>query len=133
MENWLTKRARLTPNRVAVADEKKQMTFSQVANEAANIAGKIAALGNKNDRVALIMTNNIQGYLVIMALQQLGKTIVFINRRLSVAEVNYQLADAAITLVLTDDNYDKKLPVTQQIKFTELPESKRVVPVAEYP
>jgi len=133
MENWLTKRARLTPNRVAVADEKKQMTFSQVANEAANIAGKIAALGNKNDRVALIMTNNIQGYLVIMALQQLGKTIVFINRRLSVAEVNYQLADAAITLVLTDDNYGKKLLVTQQIKFTELPESKRVVPVAEYP
>ena len=48
MENWLTKRARLTPNRVAVADGKKQMTFDQVASEAANIAGKIAALRDKN-------------------------------------------------------------------------------------
>jgi len=133
MENWLTKRARLTPNRVAVADGKKQMTFDQVASEAANIAGKIAALRDKNERVALIMRNSIQGYLVIMALQQLGKTIVFINRRLSAREVNYQLADASVTVVLTDDNYDKKLTVTQQIKFSELPESSAVIPVAEYP
>lgn len=133
MENWLIKRARLTPTRVAVTDGKKHMTFSQVASAATNIAGKIVALHDKNDRVALIMTNNTQGYLVIMALQQLGKTIVLINRRLSVAEINYQLADASVALVLTDDHYDSRLAVAQQIKFSELPEGQPVLPIAEYP
>ena len=76
MENWLTKRARLTPARVAVTDGQKQMTFSEVAQAATIMAGRIAALKSTrtHDRIALLMVNNISGYLVIMALQQLGKT-----------------------------------------------------------
>ena len=75
------------------------LTFQEVAQTAQKIAGQIAALGDNNSRVAVIMTNSLQGYLVIMGLQQLGKTIVFINRRLSVAEINYQLADAGVSLL----------------------------------
>lgn len=87
MENWLTKRARLTPNRVAVTYQDKELTFLEVNQQALRVAGKIAAIGDKNDKIAVIMTNNLSGYLVIMALQQLGQTIVFINRRLSVDEL----------------------------------------------
>lgn len=133
MENWLTKRARLTPKRMAVTDGKEQMTFGEVAAESAIIAGQIDMLQNNNERVGLIMVNNIKGYLVIMALQQLGKTIIFINRRLSVDEVNYQLTDADLDLVLTDDAYDHELEIAQQIKFSQLPQGHHVTPVAEFP
>lgn len=135
MENWLTKRARLTPARVAVTDGQKQMTFSEVAQAATIMAGRIAALKSTrtHDRIALLMVNNISGYLVIMALQQLGKTIVFINRRLSVAEINYQLSDADIDILLTDDAYKQKLFVQQQVKFSDLPSGEPITPVNDYP
>lgn len=135
MENWLTKRARLTPTRVAVTDGQKQMTFSEVAQAAAAMAGRIAMLksAQNHDRIALLMVNNLSGYLVIMALQQLGKTIVFINRRLSVAEINYQLSDADVDIVLTDDHYEQKLVVQQQVKFSDLPIGKPVTPTSDYP
>ena len=133
MENWLVKRARLTPNRVAISAGQQHLTFQEVAQTAQKIAGQIAALGDDNSRVAVIMTNSLQGYLVIMGLQQLGKTIVFINRRLSVAEINYQLADAGVSLLLTDDGYTAELAVAQQVKFSQLPAEQPVTPVTEYP
>lgn len=133
MENWLVKRARLTPNRVAVSAGQQQLTFQEVAQAANKLAGQIAALGDDHPRVAVVMTNTLQGYLVIMGLQQLGKTIVFINRRLSVSEINFQLADAEVSLLLTDDAYTAKLTVAQQVKFSELPPGQAVTPVATYP
>lgn len=133
MENWLIKRARLTPNRLAVSTGQQHLTFQEVAKAARQIAGQIAALGDNNSRVAVVMTNTLSGYLVIMGLQQLGKTIVFINRRLSVSEINFQLADAKVSLLLTDDVYSPKLAVAQQVKFSELPAGRPVTPVATYP
>ena len=133
MENWLVKRARLTPNRVAVSAGQQQLTFQEVAQAANKLAGQIAALGDDHPRVAVVTTNTLQGYLVIMGLQQLGKTIVFINRRLSVSEINFQLADAEVSLLLTDDAYTEKLTVAQQVKFSELPAGQAVTPVATYP
>ncbi|MGX7052402.1 o-succinylbenzoate--CoA ligase [Leuconostoc palmae] len=123
MENWLIKRARITPNRVAVAYGKEQLTFAEVASAAQDMAGKIDQIQDGNQRVALIMTNSMTGYLIIMALQQLGKTIVFINRRLAPEEINYQLKDSGVTLVLTDDDYHDELLIKQQVKFSELPEN----------
>ena len=43
MENWLVKRARLTPNRVAVSAGQQHLTFQEVAQTAQQIAGQIAA------------------------------------------------------------------------------------------
>lgn len=133
MENWLTKRARLTPNRIAVQYKNKQLTFQEVADQAHNMAKKIATVTQDNSRVALIMNNTLTGYLVIMALQQLGKTIVFINWRLSVAEINYQLADAGVTTVLTDDDYMSELSIDKQIKFSDLSTQQKIIPIEIFP
>jgi O-succinylbenzoic acid--CoA ligase len=133
MENWLVKRAQITPNRVAVTMAHQDMTFAEVAQKANHIAGKISSLKDCNARVALIMTNNVAGYLIIMALQQLGKTIVFINRRLSVDEINYQLSDAGVTLLLTDDDYTQALQIKQQIRFSDLPDGEPIIPVTAFP
>ena len=44
MENWLVKRAQITPNRVAVTMAHQDMTFAEVAQKANHIAGKISSL-----------------------------------------------------------------------------------------
>ncbi|MGO1225037.1 MAG: AMP-binding protein, partial [Leuconostoc falkenbergense] len=105
MENWLIKRARLTPNRVAVQEKGQQLTFQEVADQTKKIAAQLNVVIETEQRIALIATNTIASYLVIMAVQQLGKTMVFINRRLSVDEINYQLADADISVLITDEDY----------------------------
>ncbi|GMA69842.1 2-succinylbenzoate--CoA ligase [Leuconostoc litchii] len=132
MENWLIKRAALTPNRVAIQYENKKLTFQEVLEQAIEMAEKIAFVAENDPRIALIMNNTLTGYLAIMALQQLGKTIVFINRRLSADEINYQLSNAGIHTVLTDDNYIQILRVNRQIKFSDLSLRKTIVPVVTF-
>ncbi|MGB2511049.1 o-succinylbenzoate--CoA ligase [Leuconostoc suionicum] len=132
MENWLTKRARLTPNRVAVQYQDKQLTFQEIAEQAQGMAEKIAVVTENDTRVALITHNTLTGYLAIMALQQLGKTIVFINWRLSVNEINFQLSDANVNTILTDDSYTNILKVEKQLKLSELSTRKKVNPVTTF-
>ncbi|MFT9314145.1 o-succinylbenzoate--CoA ligase [Leuconostoc pseudomesenteroides] len=120
MENWLIKRARLTPNRVAVQEKGQQLTFQEVADQTKKIAERLTVVARTKPRIALIVTNTIASYLTIMAVQQLGKTIVFINRRLSVDEINYQLTDADISLLITDEDYQHQLNVYKQLTFSAL-------------
>ena len=120
MENWLIKRARLTPDRVAVQEKGQQLTFQEVADQTKKIAERLTVVVGTKPRIALIVTNTIASYLMIMAVQQLGKTIVFINRRLSVDEINYQLTDADISLLITDEDYQHQLNVDKQLTFSAL-------------
>ena len=48
-------------------------------------------IAQDEERIAVITSNQLQGYLMILAVQQLGKTVVLINRRLSAREINFQL------------------------------------------
>ena len=105
MENWLTKRAMLTPNRMAVRFEDTTLTFAEMRQRVLTIAGQITQHIDGNERIALITPNNLTGYLMILAIQQLGKTVVLLNRRLSPREMAFQLDDAEITTVIQDDRF----------------------------
>lgn len=120
MENWLHKRVMLTPHRVAVEYQQQTLTFLEVEQKAIALAHKIASIAENELRIGLITTNNINGYLMIMALQQLGKQIVFINRRLSVREVNDQITDADLHVILVDNGYSQQLDIDDQISFQQL-------------
>jgi len=54
MENWLIKRARLTPNRVAVQEKGQQLTFQEVADQTKKIAAQLERKKNLQQRIALI-------------------------------------------------------------------------------
>ncbi len=134
MENWLTKRANLTPDRMAIRFGDATLTFAEMRKRVLQIAGQIAKHVDDNERIALITPNNLTGYLMILAIQQLDKTVVLLNRRLSPREMAFQLADAAITTVLQDDAFVGELANVHQLNFSAIlaTEAEPIVPVAAF-
>ena len=104
MENWLKKRVLLSPNKIAIQAGNTKLTFKEVSDRVAVLAARLANKSRKEMRVALLTNNTIDGYLMILSLQQLGCEIVFLNKRLSHEELQYQLEDAAVSLLIYDES-----------------------------
>jgi O-succinylbenzoic acid--CoA ligase len=135
MDNWLIKRAQLTPNRLAVQYQETKLTFLQMKNNVLKLASQLAHYAKTEERVAVITSNNLQGYLMILAVQQLGKTVVLINRRLAAREINFQLQDAAINLVVQDDDFNLELEKVQQLPFAKIVDTSvvnTITPVTDF-
>ncbi len=60
-----------------------------------------------------------------MGLQQLGQNHCFINRRLLVAELTTESADAGVSLLLTDDGYTAELDVANKLNFRNYQQNNR--------
>lgn len=115
MENWLTKRANLTPDRMAIRFGDATLTFAEMRKRVLQIAGQIAKHVDDNERIALITPNNLTGYLMILAIQQLDKTVVLLNRRLSPREMAFQLR------MLQSQRFYKMMPLLANWRmFTSL-------------
>lgn len=126
MENWLTYQAKIRPNHTAVSDGTVTLTFAEVAECVHDVAGKLASVLDDNPRVALITPNTLTGYTMVLALQQLGRQIVLLNRRLSADELQYQVEHAQITQVIQDDHFGHRLQDVQQISFTTILEAQPI-------
>lgn len=135
MDNWLIKRAQLTPNRLAVHYQDTRLTFVQMKDRVLRLASQLAVYAQNQERVAVITSNNLQGYLMILAVQQLGKTVVLINRRLAAREITFQLKDAAINLVVQDDDFNLTLSNVQQLTFATISDTtvgNAITPVSDF-
>lgn len=134
MENWLTKRANLTPDRFAVRFADESLTFAQLQSRVLAIAGQLAQHLDDNPRVALITPNELTGYLMILAIQQLNKTVVLLNRRLSSREMAFQLTDAAVTTVVQDNQFTAELTGVMQLTFAHVlaTPARTITPVADF-
>ena len=104
MENWLKKRVLLSSNKIAIQAGNTKLTFKEVSDRVAVLAARLANKSRKEMRVALLTNNTIDGYLMILSLQQLGCEIVFLNKRLSHEGLQYQLEDAAVSLLIYDES-----------------------------
>jgi O-succinylbenzoic acid--CoA ligase len=105
---------------MAVRFQGSELTFEELLQATVRLAGKLSTVLDDNERVGVITPNNLVGYEIILALQQLGKTVVLLNRRLSARELNFQVADAALTVVVQDDHFAGALDGVTQIRFSEV-------------
>lgn len=104
MPNWLKQRAFLTPDRIALETEREQLTFWELHQRVASLAGKMHSAGAvKGSQVAVLMRNSIQMVVTIHALAYIGATAVLLNTRLSEEELAWQINDAEVSILLTDD------------------------------
>ena len=72
MENWLNKRAELSPQKTAVIYQDQRFSFAQVAQKVHQQAQLLQGLNIQNqDRVAIFCTNSLETYFNILALKQL--------------------------------------------------------------
>lgn len=100
--NWVESRAKLTPNKQAIIDEKtkKIWTYKEMNNRANAAACWLESLGvKKGDRIALLSPNHISCLDLLFACGKIGAIFVPLNWRLSLHEVRGILEDCMPVLI----------------------------------
>lgn len=115
VDNWIYKRAQISPKTTALILDGKQWTFREVYQEvckfSAVLAQKIEPYGQV-DRVGLISNNSEAMYFTILTCMHMGVEMVLLNTRLSASELAVQLADAEVRMVLcAEDQLGKMVDV----------------------
>src|SRR5215470_5176158 len=90
--------ARHTPDRVAIVDDRTQLTYRQLDAAANQVAGALVARGvGRGDRVALSCPNLPYFPIVYYGILKAGATVVPLNVLLTEREIAYHLADSGAT------------------------------------
>lgn len=97
MSSWLQKQRTERPEQPAFYWQDSVWTFAEVEQEVQRWMTEFAAkIPTTEQRIALFSRNSKELYFSILALWELGKELVLLNTQLSVAELTYQLDDAAV-------------------------------------
>jgi O-succinylbenzoic acid--CoA ligase len=105
MPDWVAQRAALTPERPALLTEECQLTFRELEQRVARLAGGLSALGVEVDtRVALLARNSLTYAVLVHAIPRLGGILVPLNTRLTEPELRHQVTDAEVRLILHDED-----------------------------
>ncbi len=99
--DWLRQRAAVTPERRALVCGETTWTFAELDARVDAAMRKLDV--GAEQRVAIRAANSAGFVVAVHALMRLGAVIVPINTRLADPEVAWQLTDAAVTLVLGND------------------------------
>lgn len=119
MPNWLKQRAFLTPERIAIEEENQVLTFRELDKRVYTLAEHLSFAGiGKGHHVAVLMRNSIEMVYVIHALSYIGAIAVLLNTRLSQEELLWQIEDAEVHLLITDDNQHIMVDNRRIYKYT---------------
>ncbi|OTY06024.1 o-succinylbenzoate--CoA ligase [Bacillus thuringiensis serovar muju] len=113
MPNWLMQRAFLTPDRTAIEIEEEKVTFMQLHEKVVSVCEHLTHVGVKpGQKVAVLMKNGMEMITVIHALSYVGAVAVLLNTRLSREELLWQMDDAEVICLVTDQDFEAKdIPV----------------------
>lgn len=139
MENWLVKRAKLNPDKIALILEHADFTYEELNSTVQLFASKLFTSGlRKNDQVALFTDNCFNGYVAILALQQLGVRIIMLDTELPLSSLQYQMHDCHPKMLLVSDSANLQnisqvdYPQTMMSDILSLKGSHDYHPVAEF-
>jgi len=120
---WLTKRKRLTPNKEALVDGHRRITYGELNSRVNRLSHGLQALGlNHGDRCAILAYNCLEYVELIFASAKLGILLVPLNWRLSPVELAFNLTDSGAETLFFDDEFAEtvtilrgKTPIKRQI------------------
>ena len=99
--SWAARRARMSPDRVAVVHDGREWTFAEVSDRATRMAHVLAATGvGTGDRVAYLGPNHPAFLETLFATGLLGAVFVPLNTRLAAPELAYILADSGAAVLV---------------------------------
>lgn len=113
--SWTARRARMTPDRLAVVHDGTRRTCSELHRRTTRLARALHELGvRQGDRVAYLGPNHPAYLESLFACGMLGALFVPVNSRLTAAEVEHVLRDSgACALVHDHRSVADELPATQ--------------------
>jgi fatty-acyl-CoA synthase len=101
MGSWLARRARGSPDRIALIDDVREWSYAQVADYVSGMASALATKGVRpGDRVCYIGGNETSALTAAFAAGLLGATYVPLSHQRSAAELAAIVDDAGCRLVL---------------------------------
>ncbi len=110
----LSAQARLQPNRPALSDLSRSMTFRQWNDRACRVANALLGLGlTRGDRVAMLAYNRIEWAEVYTAAAKAGLVVVPVNFRLTGPEAQVVLEDCQAGAILAEDAL---IPVVDSVR-----------------
>ena len=96
--------ARVQPDKVALRDSRRSLTYAQWHGRAGRLARALRALGlQKGDRVALLAYNGVEWFEIYAALARAGLVAVPINFRLKGPEVAYIVQHSEARAMIVQD------------------------------
>ena len=98
-QNWLLKQAATQPDKIAVDDGERQLSFKQIKELTEENVDRLNQC-NPGARVGLLADNSIESYEIALAILCSGRTIVWLNWRLADEELQRQLKDSNLSLCL---------------------------------
>ncbi|MGV9878008.1 acyl-CoA synthetase [Streptomyces sp. NPDC003006] len=99
--SWPARRARKTPDRIAVVHENRTWTYGQLHRRVLRLAHALRALGTgRGDRVAYLGANHPAFLETLFAAGTLGAIFVPLNTRLAAPELAYNLSDSGCTVLI---------------------------------
>ncbi|MDU2064592.1 MAG: o-succinylbenzoate--CoA ligase [Sporomusaceae bacterium] len=106
MQNWLAKRAQLSPERLAIVDGELRWTFQELYEMVQKTAKRLHTAGiQQGDFVALLLTNSFRAPQLIHSVAQASAVTVLLNSRLTAQEIAWQLADSPTKLLIYDEEF----------------------------
>ncbi|MFE9899194.1 acyl-CoA synthetase [Streptomyces achromogenes] len=99
--SWPARRARKTPDRIAVVHEDREVTYRQLHERVLRLAHALRTLGvARGDRVAYLGPNHPAFLETLFAAGALGAVFVPLNTRLTAPELAYHLTDSGAAVLV---------------------------------
>ena len=95
------------PEKTAIIDARRQVTFRELRQETDAFAAWLSARADvgRGSRVGLMMVNSIEFAVAFYAVMKLGATIVSVNTKYSADEAGFVLTDSEATCLLLDERW----------------------------
>lgn len=133
LPNFLKQRAYLTPNRIALVSQGESLTFAGLYEKAKEMAQKLSGCGMQaEDTAAVLLNSRAETVAILHALQQLRVRTLFLNHRLTTAEMQYQLTDSGAKWLITEKAFREKTEVLNETATVIQSEALGDLPAAGY-
>ncbi|MGJ4898093.1 AMP-binding protein [Bradyrhizobium oligotrophicum] len=101
----LKRAARRFPERVAITDGARRVTFTELERDANRFANHLVAKGLKpGEKISTVCNNSIEFVKALFGIHRAGLVWVPINTMLGAADMDYILGHAEVRFALIDDN-----------------------------
>src|ERR1700748_669925 len=101
----LKRAARRFPDRIAVTDGARQVTYTEIERDANRFANYLVERGLKpGDKISTICNNSVEFVKALFGIHRAGLVWVPVNTMLGPADMDYILGHAEVRFALIDDN-----------------------------
>jgi len=102
LDNWLSQRALTSPDRTALVASGRELTYAELEAEAISAARRLAARGVRREAAVVVeLPPGADHVILLHALMKLGAVLYPLDPRLTAAERDAAIADAAPALVVS--------------------------------